>query len=90
MRTAKTYDTPILAMIEAFNAHAGGEITMPELRDEWWFRLDDADKENKFGYWLDKTLELPAVAEMVTVVYKRQPGWYTEVRFAVAKEIVLV
>jgi hypothetical protein len=87
MKKTHTYDTPILAMIETFNAHLGEEITMIDLRDEWWYRLDDASKENRFGYWLDKTLELPIVAENVTVVYKTQPGWYTEVRFKVSDSI---
>lgn len=90
MKPARTYDTPILAVIEACNAHVGETLTMAELRDEWWWRLDDADKENRFGYWLDKALEVPAVAESVSVIYKRQPGWYTEVQFKVAKKIVLV
>lgn len=88
MKPARSYDTPILAMIEAFNAHVGGTLTMADLRDEWWFRLDDADKENRFGYWLDKALELPVVAEKVEVVYLRNPGWYTEVRFKVLDHVI--
>lgn len=83
-QTKRSYDTPILAMIKAFNDHAGGEVSMIDLRDGWYFHL--AHKEdNRFGYWLDKTLEI--VKDDVKIVYNRNPGWYTEVRFFVEREI---
>ena len=82
----KNYDTPMLAMIKALNAHVGEEITLGELRDDWYFHLAHKD-DNRFVYWLDKTMEL--VNDNVNIIYKRTPGWYTEVKFFVTEEIEL-
>ena len=80
----KNYDTPMLAMIKALNAHVGEEITLGELRDDWYFHLAHKD-DNRFVYWLDKTMEV--VNDRIEVIYKRNPGWYTEVMFFVAEKI---
>ena len=86
MKKKQIYDTPILAMIKAFNAHVGEEVTLGDLRDDWYFYL--AHKEdNRFVYWLDKTMEI--VNDNVNIIYKRNPGWYTEVKFEVTEEIEL-
>jgi len=82
----KNYDTPMLAMIKALNAHVGEEITLGDLRDDWYFHLAHKD-DNRFVYWLDKTMEL--VNDNVNIIYKRTPGWYTEVKFFVTEEIEL-
>jgi hypothetical protein len=84
MRTVNRYDTPILAMIKAFNDFAGGECLLIELRDQWYFHMGSKE-DNRFVYWLDLALEM--VNEEVVVAYKRHPGWYTEVVFEVRKEI---
>jgi len=83
-KRTQTYDTPMLAMIKALNAHVGEEITLGELRDDWYFHLAHKD-ENRFVYWLDKTMEV--VNDQVQVIYKLNPGWYTEVKFAVTERI---
>jgi len=85
-KKAQTYDTPMLAMIKALNAHVGQEITLGELRDDWYFHLAHKD-DNRFVYWLDKTMEV--VNGSVNIIYKRTPGWYTEVKFFVTEEIKL-
>lgn len=85
-QAARTYDTPVLAMIKALNAHVGEEMTLGELRDDWYFHLAHKD-DNRFVYWLDETMEL--VNDNVKIIYKRSPGWYTEVRFFVSREIEL-
>jgi len=85
-QAARTYDTPVLAMIKALNAHVGEEITLGELRDDWYFHLAHKD-DNRFVYWLDETMEL--VNDNVNIIYKPSPGWYTEVRFFVSREIEL-
>ena len=73
-------------MMKAFNAHVGEEFTLGDLRDDWYFYL--AHKEdNRFVYWLDKTMEI--VNDNVNIIYKRNPGWYTEVKFEVTEEIEL-
>lgn len=86
MKKVKEYDTPVLAMVKALNAHAGEEVEMSALRDEWYYQM--ANKaDNRFVYWLDQTMEI--VNEDVKVIYKRKPGWYTGVAFFVEKEIDL-
>ena len=78
------YDDPVLQMIKAFNNHVGEELDMATLRDEWYFNMGE-QKDNKFMYWLDLTLEI--VNKDVTVVYKKQPGWYTQVEFFVERAV---
>ena len=57
---------------------------MIDLRDSWYFHLAHKD-DNRFVYWLDKTMEI--VNDGVEIVYKRNPGWYTEVLFYVKEPI---
>ena len=83
-KKAQTYDTPMLAMIKALNAHVGEEVSLADLRDDWYFHLAHK-KDNRFVYWLDKTMEV--VNDNVNIIYKRNPVWYTEVRFFVSREI---
>ena len=78
------YDAPILAMIKAFNGHVGEDVDMITIRDEWYFNMGHKE-DNRFVYWLDKTMEV--VNDQVQVIYKRNPGWYTEVKFAVTERI---
>jgi len=80
----RAYDIPVLAMIRAFNDFAGKEVDMGDLRDSWYFHMKTKD-DNRFVYWLDKTLGI--VNEDVTIVYKRNPGWYTGVLFDVKRVI---
>lgn len=84
MKKKQIYDTPILAMIKAFNAHLGEEVTLGELRDDWYYYLEHKD-DNRFVYWLDKTMEI--VNHRVEIIYKHNPGWYTEVVFFLAEKI---
>ena len=84
MKKVNKYDTPILAMIKAFNDFAGGECLLIELREQWYHHMQGR-ADNRFVYWLDMTLEI--VNEYVAVIYKRHPGWYTEVAFEIKKEI---
>lgn len=84
MKKVNQYDTPVLAMIKALNAHVGEEVDMSELRDEWYFEMENKE-DNRFVYWLDQTMEI--VNEDVKIVYKRLPGWYTGVSFYVEREI---
>jgi len=86
MKRANDYDTPLINMIQAFNDHSGGECYLIELRDQWYFRQGSKD-DNRFLYWLDLALEL--VNDQVIVVYKRQPGWYSEVMFQIPEAIDL-
>ena len=82
----QAYDTPMLAMIKALNAHVGEEVSLADLRDSWYFHLEHKE-DNRFVYWLDKTMEV--VNDSVNIIYKRNPGWYTEVGFFVSREIEL-
>lgn len=84
MKKVKEYDTPVLAMIKALNAHVGEEVDMSALRDEWYYQMENKE-DNRFVYWLDQTMEI--VNEDVKIVYKRLPGWYTGVSFYVEREI---
>jgi hypothetical protein len=84
MNKQMRYDTPIVAVIKALNDFAGSECSMIELRDQWYFHMETR-ADNRFVYWLDLTLE--QINDEVTVVYKRHPGWYTEVMFEVRQEI---
>ena len=86
MKKQMRYDTPILAMIKAFNDFAGGECYLIELRDQWYFHMETR-ADNRFVYWLDLALE--QVNDEVVVAYKRHPGWYTDVVFEIKKEIEL-
>lgn len=83
-KTTRTYDTPMLAMIKALNDHVGGEVNMTDLRDGWYFHQEHKD-DNRFVYWLDATLEL--YDDSVKIIYKRNPGWYTEVLIYVKREL---
>ena len=83
-KKVQTYDTPMLAMIKALNAHVGEEVSLADLRDDWYFHLQHKE-DNRFVYWLDKTMEV--VNDRIEVIYKRNPGWYTEVMFFVAEKI---
>jgi hypothetical protein len=78
------YDVPVLQMIKAFNNHVGEELDMATLRDEWYFNMGH-NKDNKFAYWLDMTLEI--ANKNVKLLYKRNPSWYTEVMFFIEGEI---
>ena len=80
------YDTPILAMIKAMNDLVGEEVDLSELRDQWYFHMGSRD-DNRFVYWLDATMEL--INQDVKIVYKRNPGWYTSVKFYIEREIEL-
>ena len=80
----QNYDAPVLMMIQTFNNHIGEEIDMVTLRDEWYYKMGE-QKDNKFVYWLDLTLEI--AAGDVKLVYTRQPGWYTEIMFLIEREI---
>lgn len=83
-KTERRYDTPVLAMIQALNDHVGEEVSLIDLRDSWYFHL--AHKEdNRFVYWLDMTMEM--LNDDVKIIYKRNPGWYTEVLFYTEREI---
>lgn len=84
MNKQMRYDTPIMAVIKAFNDFAGGECSLLELREQWYFHMETR-ADNRFVYWLDLALEL--VNDRVVVVYKRQPGWYSEVLFEIKEEI---
>lgn len=81
---AQTYDTPVLAMIKALNGYVGEEVSLADLRDSWYFHLEHKE-DNRFVYWLDMTMEI--VNDSVKIIYKRNPGWYTEVRFYIEGEI---
>jgi hypothetical protein len=80
------YDAPVLAMIKAFNGHVGEDVDLVTIRDEWYFNMEHKE-DNKFVYWLDMTMEI--VNKDVNIVYKRLPGWYTEVKFFVERVIEL-
>lgn len=83
-KTERRYDTPVLAMIQALNSYVGEEVSLADLRDAWYFKMEHKE-DNRFVYWLDETMEI--VNDQIQVIYKRNPGWYTEVKFFVAKEI---
>ena len=78
------YDAPVLAMIKAMNSHVGEELSLADLRDAWYFQMEHKE-DNRFVYWLDKTIEL--VNDRVKIIYKRNPGWYTEVKFHIERGI---
>lgn len=80
----RKYDTPILAMVKALNRHVGKEVDLVTLREDWWYEIGDKEG-NYLGHWLDKTIEL--FSDHVKIIYKRTPGWYTEVVIFVEKEI---
>lgn len=84
MRRKQTYDTPVLNMIKAFNDFAGGECLLIELRDQWYFHMGSRG-DNRFIYWLELAMEI--ANEKVEVVYKRVPGWYSEVSFHIKEKI---
>jgi hypothetical protein len=86
MKKQMKYDTPILAMIKAFNDFAGGECCLTELRDQWYFHMETR-ADNRFVYWLDATMEL--INQDVKILYKRNAGWYTSVKFYIEREIQL-
>lgn len=78
------YDAPVLAMIKAMNNHVGEDVDLITIRDEWYFNMKHKE-DNKFVYWLDMTMEI--VNKDVKIVYKRLPGWYTEVKFFIERKI---
>jgi hypothetical protein len=84
------YDTPAVALIEAFNACVGKTVPMVFLRDEFRFHLGGEPKRGQFPFWLEKMLAVPEVADSVDVINITRPGDYTRVWFKVAKPIELV
>jgi len=84
MFTANKYDAPVAAMVKALNDNINQEVDISDIRDSWYFHLGD-EKDNKFSYWLDKTMEL--VNNNVKIIYKKTPGWYTGVKLLVTREI---
>ncbi len=85
-KTERRYDTPVLAMIKALNSYVGEEVSLADLRDAWYFQMEHKE-DNRFVYWLDETMEI--VNDSVKIIYKRNPGWYTEVKFYIGEEIEL-
>lgn len=84
MKRKQQFDTPVLNMIKSFNDFAGGSASLIELRDQWYFHMG-SHQDNRFVYWLELAMEM--VPGKVNVVYKRQPGWYSEVEFEIPEEI---
>lgn len=80
----KDYDTPVLAMVKALNQHVGKEVDMITLREDWWHEIGEKEG-NYLSYWLDKTVEL--FQKDLDIVYIRTPGWYTEVKIKVLREL---